>query len=130
MSVVASWNHEGIVELFRQAPGLVAQLLEQSLAVAVPDFSEAQLEPASMAELQPAEIHADLVIVLRRGSEALLGIVIEVQLREDPEKLFAWPAYLTLLRRRLRCDTCLVVLTQSPRSSPGGLGEWRADPKT
>lgn len=120
---MASWDHEGIIELFRNAPELVAQLLERSLAVPVPRFSDVQLESASMAELQPAEIHADLVVVFREGPKPLLGVVIEVQLREDPEKLFTWPAYLALLRRRLRAETCLLVLTQSAR-----VGRWAARP--
>jgi hypothetical protein len=120
---MASWDHEGIVELFRQAPELVAQLLERSLAVSVPRFSEARLEPASMTELQPAEIHADLVVVLRHEARPILGVVLEAQLEADAEKLFVWPAYLALLRRRLRCDVCLVVLTQRLR-----VARWASKP--
>lgn len=68
-----------------------------------------------MAELKPAQVHADLVVVLRDGSRAVLGVVVEVQRKEDPDKPFAWPAYVAWLRRQLRTDACVLVITQSER---------------
>src|SRR4051812_7318610 len=110
-----TWDHEGIVELFRSDPRLAAELLREPLGLDLPAFSEARVEPSTMAELKPAEIHADLVIVLRAGSRPVLSIAIEVQRKEDPDKLFAWPAYVAWLRRKLRTEACVLVVTQSER---------------
>lgn len=112
---MASWDHEGIIELFRSDPRLAADLLGGPLGVALPAFSDARVEPSTMAELKPAQVHADLVVVLRDGSRAVLGVVVEVQRKEDPDKLFSWPAYVAWLRRQLRADACVLVVTQSER---------------
>jgi len=112
---MASWNHEGIVELFRSDPALVAELIQGPLGVALPAFSHARVEPSTMAELKPAQVHADLVVVLREGSRPVLGVVVEVQRKEDPDKLFTWPAYVAWLRRELRTEACVLVITQSER---------------
>jgi hypothetical protein len=113
--MAASWDHEGLVELLRKEPQLVVKLLETALGVQVPEFSEARIEPSTMAELKPAEIHADLVVVLRAGSRPVLSIAVEVQRKEDADKLFAWPAYVAWLRRNLRAPACVLVITQSER---------------
>jgi hypothetical protein len=112
---MASWDHEGIIELFRSDPRLAADLLGGPLGIALPVFSDARVEPSTMAELKPAQVHADLVVVLRDGSRAVLGVVVEVQRKEDPDKLFSWPAYVAWLRRQLRTDACVLVVTQSER---------------
>jgi hypothetical protein len=112
---MASWDHEGIVELFRNDPGLAPELLRGLLGVALPVFSEVRAESGTMAELKPAEVHADLVVTLRDGDRPVLGIVVEVQRQEDPEKFFSWPSYVAWLRRRLRSEACVLVVTQSER---------------
>jgi len=58
---MASWDHEGIIELFRRVPRLAAALLRGPLGVTLPAFSEARVEPGTMAELKPAQAHADLL---------------------------------------------------------------------
>jgi hypothetical protein len=110
-----SWDHEGIVELFRKDPRLAAELLAGPLGVDLPAFSDLDVPPSTMAELKPAEIHADLVVVLRDGSHPVLGIVVEVQRKVDKNKLFAWPAYVTWLRRELRAPCCVLVVARSER---------------
>jgi len=112
---MASWDHDGIIELFRHDPRLAAYLLRGPLGVALPVFSEALVEPSTMAELRPAQVHADLVVVLREGARPVLGVIVEVQRKEDAEKLFSWPAYVAWLRRELRAEVCLLVVTQSER---------------
>lgn len=112
---MASWNHEGIIELFRSDPRLAAKLLQGPLGVALPAFSDARIESGTMADLKPAQAHADLVVVLRDGSLPVLGVVVEVQRKEDPDKLFSWPAYIAWLRRALRTEACVLVITQDER---------------
>lgn len=108
-----SWDHEGVVELVRKDPRLAPLLLAGPLGLDVPRFSEARFESSSMTELKPARIHADAVVSLRDGGRVVLGIVVEVQRKEDPDKLFAWPAYVAWTRRALRADACVLVIAQS-----------------
>ena len=41
----------------------------------------------------------------------MVALVIEAQLRRDPDKRWSWPVYLTGLRARLRCDVALLIVT-------------------
>ncbi|MEJ1963792.1 MAG: DUF4351 domain-containing protein [Gammaproteobacteria bacterium] len=61
--------------------------------------------------------------MLRRGQSSIsarnqlsedcpvYGIVVEVQLSENPRKRFVWPAYVASLRARLECPVSLLVVT-------------------
>jgi hypothetical protein len=117
-----SWDHEGIVELVRKDPRLAPLLLAGPLGVQLPEFSEARLEPATMAELTPAHIHADAVISLNDVDKPVLAIVFEVQGKVDEDKLFAWP-YATWTRRALRCEACVLVIAQTE-----SVANWAARP--
>jgi hypothetical protein len=112
---MASWDHEGLVELFRTDPRLAAELLQELLGVELPAFESARVESGALTQLNPAELRADLVVSLDDSKKPVLAIILEVQREEDPEKLFSWPAYVGSLRHRLRCDVCLLVVTQSER---------------
>ena len=112
---MSSWDHEGVIELFRREPKLVAELLGGPLRIELPPFSEARVESGALTQLNPAELRAGLVIALHEGERPTLGVVLEMQRERDEDKLFSWPAYVTSLRQRLRCDVCLVVVTQQER---------------
>ena len=105
-----SFTHEAFVRLFRDRPELAPELLDRSLGVALPEYTEVRTDSAELTELVPAEYRADLVVLLIKG-EPVLGIVVEVQLQAKVEKRFAWPVYVTALRARLRCPVCLLVVT-------------------
>jgi len=102
--------HESHLLLFRNQPALAAKLIREALGVPLPEFGEARVESADLTELQPAEYRADLVIQLCRDAP-IYGIVVEVQLSEDDDKPYTWPAYVSNLRRRLRCPVSLLVVT-------------------
>jgi hypothetical protein len=112
---MTSWDHEGLVELFRTDPRLAAELLQELLGVELPAFENARVESGALTQLNPAELRADLVVSLDDNKKPVLAIILEVQREEDPEKLFSWPAYVGSLRHRLRCKVCLLVVTQSER---------------
>jgi hypothetical protein len=112
---MASWDHEGLVELFRSDPRLAAELLQSLLGLELPAFAEARIESGALTQLNPAELRADLVVSLSDGQKPVLAIIVEAQRDEDPDKLFSWPAYVGSLRHRLRCNVCLLVVTQSER---------------
>jgi hypothetical protein len=83
-----------------------------------PAYTEARVEAADLTDLEPAERHADLVVLLVDG-KPVLRIVIEVQLSRDPDKRRPWPAYRlrprisrsegTIRRRRMACFRCWPV---------------------
>jgi hypothetical protein len=112
---MASWDHEGILELFRTEPRLAAELLGGPLGVELPAFAEARIESGALTQLSPAELRADLVVALENDTRPVLGIILEAQRDEDNDKLFSWPAYVASLRHRLRCNVCLLVVTQSEK---------------
>ena len=125
---MASWDHEGIVELFRSDPRLAAELLQGPLGLDLPAFVEARVESGAVTQLNPAELHADLVVSLNDDTHAVLAIVVEAQRGVDPDKFFSWPAYVASLRHRLRCEVCLLVVTQSERVANWAARQIRLGP--
>ena len=102
--------HETLLLLFRNHPGLAPVLLDEALHVELPTYTEARIEAADLTDVQPAEYRADLVVLLY-DERPVLGVIVEVQLGIDDRKRFAWPAYVTGLRARMRCPVCMLVVT-------------------
>src|SRR5215831_16268102 len=90
--------HEALIELFRSRPELAAELLTETLGLTLPDYDQARLDSGDFTNLVPTEYRADAVIVLAAADRPRLAVVVEVQLRRDPGKLWSWPVYLTTLR--------------------------------
>ncbi|HEX5048251.1 MAG TPA: DUF4351 domain-containing protein [Gammaproteobacteria bacterium] len=101
--------HEALVFLFRSRPALAPELLRAALHVPLPQYFEARVDSADLAEIQPAEYRADLVVLLHREAPAL-GIVVEVQVSPDERKRFVWPAYVANLRSRIKRPVLLLVV--------------------
>src|SRR5690606_33399939 len=98
-----------LVLLFRNRPALAAELLRDVLRVDLPKHREARISSVDLTEMQPAEYRADLVIELVDHGP-VGGIVVEVQLSMDPDKRLSWPAYVAVLRARLKRNVCLLVV--------------------
>jgi hypothetical protein len=105
-----SYLHELLLLLFRNRSGSAADLLRE-LDVQLPEYDEVRTESSDLSDLKPAEYRADLVLFLVRESQRVLGVIVEVQLARDEDKLYAWPAYIANLRARHRCPVCLLVIT-------------------
>lgn len=110
--------------LFRNRPELAPELLSQVLGVKLPEYTDLKLESADLTEVVPTEYRADLVVLLV-DEQPVLGIVIEVQLRPDPKKRYSWPAYLAILRDRVQCDCCVLVMTTDERTA-----RWAGKPSS
>lgn len=110
-ALMASIEHESVVELFRGRPELAPSMMGSLLGVTSPEFATAQVSEAGAEQLTPTEHRADLVICLRDESGAAVqAIVVEVQRRRDPEKSWIWPAYAANIRAKRHCPTTLLVV--------------------
>jgi hypothetical protein len=104
--------HDSVVELFRARPELVVGLLSGALGYAVPEHAGVRLASNDLNDYKPTEYTADAVIILTDpNGAAVLAVIVEAQLRPDPGKRWAWPAYLASLQARLRCPVVLVVVS-------------------
>lgn len=110
--------HEALLLLFRNRPALAPELIRHALHAALPEYREARIESADLTDIQPAEYRADLVVMLLQ-EKSVFGIVVEVQLGHDEDKLYVWPAYTANLRARIRCPVCLLVITPDE-----GVARW------
>jgi hypothetical protein len=118
--------HEGIAELFRNRPELAAEVIERYLRLELPEYQEARLASGDLSKLRPAERRADAVVILQRERHRpVLGLVVEVQLKEDRRKRRSWPDYLTGLHSRHNCPVALLVICPSRRTAT-----WAAEPIT
>ncbi|WP_437296226.1 hypothetical protein [Sorangium sp. So ce426] len=107
-----SVTHEALVELFKNRPTLAAEMLHDALGHPVPTFTEARVESSDFTEIVPSDRRADVVVLLvGEQQRPAMAIVVEVQLRVDPDKPYVWPVYVTQTRARHRCPTGLLVVT-------------------
>jgi hypothetical protein len=119
-----SFEHNGLVEMFRENPSLALLLLEQILHLPIPEHTSVTVVESALDQLVPIEFRADLVIEVKHGDQVVFAIVLEVQLGEDPDKQSTWPVYLAVTRARRRgCPTCVLVVTPHAK-----VAAWAAKP--
>ena len=114
--------HEALVDLFRQRVTLAPELVRRILRVELPTFTEARVEEAEFNQIVPTEYRADLVVLLLRG-KPVYGIVVEVQLDRDADKLKTWPLYATALHAKFNCPVSVLVVTPND-----AVARWAARP--
>ncbi len=113
---MVSLLHEGVIELVRDHPAFVADLLDRLLDVHVPAFTEARLAEATLNKLVPVEYRADAVVVFAKR-KPVFGVIIEAQLQRDDNKLYTWPLYAVGARERHRCPFVVIVVTPDPATA-------------
>src|SRR5947209_5450644 len=102
-----SLRHEFLVDLFRTNPSLVPILLQDVLHLKLPAFTSIKAVEGGLSDLPP-EFRADLVLVFYFGEQAVLAVVLEVQLGRDEDKRRVWPGYVGVARARHGCPASLV----------------------
>ncbi|MCC6216846.1 MAG: hypothetical protein IT376_18450 [Polyangiaceae bacterium] len=103
--------HEAFAHLLRQRPDIIAELLHFT-ASGAPKHDSIVVRPAELGDHRPTELRADGVFGVFLGQEAVLAVVLEVQLWIARQKLFVWPSYLVSARASLRTlDAVLFVIT-------------------
>jgi hypothetical protein len=106
-----SIEHETPIELIRYSPALIIDVVRQVTGQPVEGAATADLVPADVSAVVPAQFLADAVAVIKdRRGRPLLAVVIEPQGRDLTTKLYSWPAYICQARRAWQCDTILVVI--------------------
>lgn len=117
-----SYQHEVLVEMFRERPALAAELLAGPLGVAVPSFKRASLSSAELTDVTPTEYRADVVVTLNVDDAPAFAVVVEVQLGRDQHKRYTWPAYVATLYARLKCPVYLLIVCAS-----AAVAQWCAE---
>jgi hypothetical protein len=110
--------HEALVQMFRDRPSLAPELLTGALGIDLPEYEEVHLEPSDSNNLVPTEYLADAVVVMTAADKKpVLAVVVEVQLRWDPDKVWTWPVYLATHRARRRCGAVLLVVCVNAKTA-------------
>lgn len=109
-----SFNHEILVELFRENGQLAAELLRRCAGITI-DHAHVVLDSIDLTRVAPTAYYADAVAVLRdRDNRPVTGVIVEVQLGTDTDKLLSWPVYVSTLRAKLACAAVLLVIAPDP----------------
>jgi len=105
-------HHEIILELLREQPEVITELLSAHVHVHVPRTATARTLEASANQLRPVELDADMVLSFEWGDqgENKVLVVVEVQRSKKDEKLRSWPLYHAHLRRKSGGHVLLVVI--------------------
>ncbi|WP_141579940.1 hypothetical protein [Actinomadura sp. WMMA1423] len=112
-------EHELPLEMVRNRPQLVPELLRSVFGLDVSGHARATLASESYADANPAELRCDATVLLGDPHSPLLGVVVESQLRPLKQKSYSWPAYLASLRLRRRCPVILLVLCPDQNTARG-----------
>jgi hypothetical protein len=108
--VPVSFEHEALIDLIRQRPESVADLLRRQFDVKVPAFRKAVLLQADLT----GDFLADAVIAFEdpdpEVEEPVYAVVVEVQLTPVTRKKFVWPAYVATVYARLECPVAILVI--------------------
>lgn len=117
-----SARHEILVEIFRQHPELLEELLGARYPLVVPK-SKARFVVEEPNFQAIHNLEADLVLTVEVGDEVLRALVFEVQLAENPRKPPAWVLYQASAHRRYACPSFVVVLALDR-----AVAKWAAGP--
>jgi hypothetical protein len=116
-----SLEHEAPLEVIRQQPDVVADLLRRVLPqFPLPARVTGALGSADMSQVAPAQYFADMVVVLsdQQTNKPVLAVVIEPQGRDRKTKKVSWPVYLTTAIKANKVPRAiLVVICWDPREA-------------
>ncbi|WP_329094283.1 hypothetical protein OG979_07805 [Actinomadura citrea] len=109
---MVSAKHEGPIQIIRDNPEVVAQLLTTAFQIELSKDLVIRTASEEFTNIAPTAYRADNVIEICEGDSARpsMAVVVEVQQRQDPAKRRSWPVYLTTLRARTRCPCYLLVI--------------------
>jgi hypothetical protein len=86
---VPSFLHEALLDILREHPELIADLLRHADGPLLPKHDSIAVDNASVGDVIPRELAADCLLRLEHKGTTILTVVLEVQLAVDPDKLFS-----------------------------------------
>lgn len=108
--------HELLIEVLRNRPRLVCELLELCAGLRL-DAATVEPGPTEGNQLAPAEFRADDHGIATRS------VIVESQLAPDAQKRSSWPVYVVTARARLACPVTLLVIVRDR-----GVARWARQP--
>jgi len=107
-----SISHETPVELLRQDPRLILDLLRGVSDRKLPGNVAVRLTSNDLSDVVPVQFTADCVLVIEDAltGEPVLAVVVEPQTRDAWTKTYSWPVYVAIARRVNECDAMLLVI--------------------
>ncbi|WP_067454963.1 hypothetical protein [Actinomadura macra] len=118
-------EHESPIQIVRDHPEVLVQLLRTAFDIKVPDDIVVRTVSEDFTQITPAAYRADNVVEIReRGSPTpKISVVAETQRAVDPRKCRSWPVYLTALHARSGCPSYLLVFCPARR-----VADWARKP--
>ena len=113
--------HAALSELFRDFPGLAAELAAEFGGVALPDGYTARTDDPTIKLLNRIVDAVSLVQDAEGVNRA--AIEVEIQMRVEEDKLETWPTCMWAGRARWKCDSHMLVI--SPREN---VVAWASQP--
>jgi hypothetical protein len=107
--------HETPMELIRQYPPLVLDLVRAVSDLKLGGGTRVRLVPADASVVVPAQYLADGVALAEdEYGNPLLAVIIEPQGRDANTKEYSWPVYVCSIRKQQKCDVLLLVVCWNP----------------
>ncbi|MFB4315532.1 hypothetical protein [Actinomadura sp. 21ATH] len=103
-------DHEMPLEMVRERPALVPELLRTMFDIDIPAGDRIFLGSETLNDCDPAEYRCDATVMVGDPLEPDLGVICEVQMRPSKQKSYTWPVYMATLRARRKCPVILLVL--------------------
>ncbi|MDS1271084.1 hypothetical protein RIF23_12330 [Lipingzhangella sp. LS1_29] len=115
-----SFEHEVLVQLFRDQPRLAVRLLRDVCGIEVPD-SEAHVasDSAEFTDCEPTEHRSDAAVIVLGANERLpqLGVVVEIQRSARQHKFRSWATYAATFAERRACPVAVLVLCPNQQTA-------------
>lgn len=102
--------HEMPLELIRDRPILVLDLLERACGISLPRNGPIRVGAEACTRIKPLAPIKDRTVFVGEHGSMSWGLLVECQLRPDDDKEFTWPLYLSELRWANKCPVMLVVI--------------------
>ena len=115
-------EHEAPIELMGDMPGLVT-LVMGIVGKKYPASTIAEKSSERCTDMDPPELLADQVFLIRTDGEPSGVVIVEVQRKKDDRKGGTWPSYLVRLWRERRLPVELLVICPNE-----GVAEWAGEP--
>ncbi len=120
-------THETIVQLVRNAPNLIGDLLDPYDPEGRSSPTSIRITQAEFVDLNHAEYRADDVLVYGDDPDApVRARIVEVQLLIDRRKPDRWQLHVAGFRVRYRCPVDLVVIALDPEVAAWAASTFKA----